>query len=668
MLHMNISKLHVSALINKIAYLLLSISFFTISSASAAPWKEVQVGYGGEPVKITTNNDKIYIGQFNNRMDLHPRTLISSDSGASWYQIPNPDSLDVCNIVFDNNNQIIYFSKYSNFEGMPTGVYKTTDNFKHITPLYHGDNRDQNFSDNCPQFVVLRDRLLVSSAGKIDYSFDQGNTFEQATLPDDLNKATDVDITNLLENSDGVLVATTGTGPIDGNYGSVNPKGIFYSTDQGKTWQQSDAPTNNRYQTQSAVVVGKTFYSLAKTSNGNSIFQSTDGKAWTENTIPNQIKPYMLMKYYMPLAVDEENRIYISSQQGVWMKSKNEDWQLILDAPKAYRNFFINKNGELLDTEWGGVVRKYSPQTEQWTTLDGIPSSVRGPMLSTPDAAYIQAVSGLYKLSNTDSDWKQLPSFASQQGVGYTLSYSKSDDSIYAGLASCYTYKSTDGGHEFNQILSSLTDTCYNDSGIGTPITRALLHNEGRTLLSVTDVKTGLFASDDDEYADYIYGINLAPYQLIHATGDTIYAAFGYQGVFQSLDNGHTWFPFNQQLPYDDEIKHIAFDPNTNLLFAAGTNLYQRNLASDQWQTIGYGLPWDYKHQHPAINDILINKGQIYVTREDFGVYSKPLSTGNGHWTAVNDGLTSKKVGRLIQFNNKLYVNDDDNIFEYPLP
>ena len=651
---------------NKLIFsaLLITLSAFSFTS-TAKSWKKIQIGYGGEPVKAVVNGNRIYVAQFNNRLDLHPRTLISSDSAVSWRQIYSMGAHDVCNIAFDNRSHNIYLGKYGAYTASPSSVYKTSDNFQHITPLYHGEDNKEKFVDECPQLQVIKGRLIVTASGRIYYSDNQGQTFKQARLPYDLNYAKDTDITNLELNDNGVIIATTGNGPFAGNYGSVKPKGILFSTDQGETWQQSNAPAQYNYQTQSTVVVNNTFYSLAKTEDSNAIFYSDDGKNWKENKLSLQLKANPLFNYYIPLAVDADNRMYISTQDGVWMKDES-GWHLILNQKNVYRVFSIY-HGNLLDVEWGGEVKMYSPKTAQWISFAGLPSSVRGPMLATPDAAYIQAVSGLYKLGTDASSWAKLTDKHTNHGIGYTLAYSEDDNSIYAGFNNCWTLQSTDGGATFKQVLSNLLNKCFEDSNIDTVSTTAIAHLNGRTLLGVTNLKSGMFISDDNNNADYVYGIRQWPYQFVKTSGLAIYAAVGYEGVIRSVDGGLTWTDYNASLPAHEQIKHLAFDPKSNLLFAAGSGIYQRNIASDHWQKISLDLPISIKQLMPIINDILVYNGKVYVTLSKFGVYSKPIVPGNRHWTALNDGLMRKNVGQLIQFDNKLYLNDDDDIYEYPL-
>ena len=449
-----------------------SLFLFSISITYANSWKEVQIGYGGEPINAEVNNDKIYIDQFNNRLDLHPRILISSDPASSWSQVENPTTLGSCGLAFDNTGQIVYISKPSIHKEQPTTIYKTSDNFNHVTPLYYGERRDVPFTGECPQLLVTNGRLIAAVSGKIFYSDDQGITFQEAAVPSAIKYASDVYISNLKQNANGILIATTGNGSFSEKGATGNLKGILFSDDQGETWQTSNAPSQYSYKSLSTVAVGNTFYSLIETDNGSSIFQSTDGENWNENKLSietdngssifqstdgenwneNKLsidaKPIGQFNYYLPVAIDEDNHVYISAKSGIWMKDK-QNWSQI-SKQGQYPVFHMLKiyNGNLLDIEWGGLVRMYSPKTKQWKQLTPLSTSVRSPMLSTPNAAYVQAASGLYKLDKTGDGWKKVSNYVrtSYQNVGYKMSYSESDDSLYLGYDYCLFSKSEDRG------------------------------------------------------------------------------------------------------------------------------------------------------------------------------------------------------------------------------
>ncbi len=626
------------------------------SAAGAGAWKQVQVGYGGTPVKVVINDGKIYVGQLDNRFDSHPRTLISSDPASGWRQVRNKDSLNVCDIAIDNKNHLIYLGKSASYYRSPTALYKTDNDFSIITPLYHGDKNQRKFEDECPAMEVISGRLVVSASGRIYYSDNQGQTFRQAQLPNGMNDDNDTEFTDIKANDNNILIATTGMTPFSGSYGK--PKGIFFSTDQGETWRKSDAPDKNNYQNSATVVVGDTFYSFARTADGNAVLKSKDGENWQVSKLNLKITPFPFLYFSIPFTVDENQRMYLSSEKGIWMTKNGTDWRLILKQEKAYPILSVF-NGNLLDVEWGGSVKMYSPETSQWTRLDGIPSSVRAPMLSTPDAAYVQAFSGLYKLTKNGADWYKIPGNYGNYGVGYQLSYSQSNNSLYAGFQYCGVTKSSDGGKTFELILPDLPDKCLNESinpggffGI-----RSIGHIGNNTLLGINDLKNGILISDDDKSADYVYGTRQWPHQFINTDGEAVYAAIGYEGVSRSLDSGLTWQDFSQEIPPQEDIRHLAFDKSSNVLFSAGTGIYQRNLTSDHWRNISSGLPFSLEDPSPAISDVLVHAGQIYVTIPKFGVYTKPISDPQSHWTALNDGLVSKNTMKIMEFSNNLYLN-----------
>ena len=663
-----IKQIRISAITIKLILITLvfSISSLSFASNTQQGWKEVSpIGYGGTPQVVKINKGNIYVGQINN-LGLHPRMLVSSDKAKSWKQFDNDKLNNICSFAFDNTSHIIYFSVYGSSSNQDTTVYKATENFTNITPLYHGTGRDENFG-SCSKLHIRHDtdhnRLLVADNNKMYYSDDRGRSFQQSDLPyfDGLDNFS---FTSILENTHGILVATTG-------YGN---QGIFYSTDNGQSWQLSDAPKNNAYTASSSTVSNFTFYSLTKTPNGNSIFESSDGYHWRET--PVEIgEAYTLFTNYIPFAVDENQRMYISTKKGIWMKKNaDEDWQLILSENKAHP-FFNIYNGNLLDVEWGGAVKIYSPSTNKWTNLGGLPNTVRSPMLSTPDAAYIETFSGLYRITNSNEQWTKVSDLKLDNDDWRSLlSYSETDNSLYLQQTVCKTYKSSDEGKTFNQILSGLYDACiyvwYHGGSTIFPSVQGIANIDGTTLLGASGLQDRLLTSNDDKNINYVYGIKQPPYQFVHTKGKAIYAADGHDGVIRSFDGGQTWSYFNEGLPSQPDIRHLAFDPKSNLLFAAGLAIYQLNIASDRWQKVNTPMQGTW----PIIKTIFIHDDQLYISIDDKnqyaprGVYTKPVSEKNADWIPLNDGLTPKNLGQLMYFNNKLYLNNDNDIYEYDLP
>ena len=647
-----INKSYLASILSYVILLLVAASSFSVFAQS---WQPIQVGYGGTTDAVSINDGYIYVGELNN-LGFHARTLISNDGGNHWTHVDTKFSDDVCDFAFDNNNHTIYFSRNGGFADQPTTVYKTTDNFKTVTPLFHDG---KTFGSRCNQLNVSAGNLVVADENHIYYSSDEGQTFTQSNFAIDVES----DISNLEVNDNGVLIATTGAMLNESdvnNFSSNATQGIFYSTDHGKSWQQSNAPASLYYLNHDSSVSGDVFYALAGTADGNSIFTSTDGAHWTESKISIKIQasPYA---NYIPITVDSKQRIFILTSTGIWMKDAN-NWQHILTQKKP-NSLMTVFQGKLINVEYGGIVTSYSAETGKWTPLQSLPNTPHGPMISTPDAAYIQAfVSGLYKITKDNNQWQ----FASKTGAPSTIYYATDDHALYETSSYCNAKKSSDQGETFQTILHSLTIECFQHpvDPVADPELTAIAHLNGTTMVGAFNLKSGVVLSSDDKNFSYVQGLKQHPLQFVHTEGKEIYAAFGQNGVKRSLDGGQTWSELNQGLPKSPNIKHLTYDPQSKQLLASGNGLYQLDSTSNHWQSIGDALP----NQGSNTDNIVIASAQVYVTEPDNGVYTKSLNSGDVTWHPMNTGLTSYKVSELMYFNHKLYLNDDGDIYEYALP
>ena len=641
-------------------------------SAVAQSWHEIPpVGYGATPLVAKVNNNKIYVGQLNN-IGLHPRTFVSSDGGKSWQQYKDDSLSEVCNFAFDNKNgeQAIYFSKAGAHAGTVTQLYKIKQDFTQLTPLFHND---ENFGETyCSQIIVSDSNLIVVDGKNFYYSNDFGRTFNKPRLPY-YEGMDNLSVTNLVRNSEGTIIAPTSN------------QGILYSTDNGETWGLSNAPNQYNYTNQGTVVAGKSFYSLVETTptdsdaqKSYSVFHSFDGFNWQETPLDFNID----IELYN-FAVDDFNHMYVANDQGIWINDASTGkWRQILKE-KANQRFLNIYNENLLNVERDGIVNIYSPKTNKWTQLTGLPNTVRSPMLSTSNAAYMETFDGLYKLTATDSQWRKVSKRIGSEDDGpNALFYSESDDVLYLGQQRfCNIYKSGDGGKTFTQVLKSLQNICWDNYYSGSPSISALANYNGKYMIGAFDtsgnvLESGLLTAHDDNDLAFVQGIKQWPYQFLQIKDGTIFAADGQDGVIMSKDNGKSWSYLNYYLPHLPNIKHLAYDPQSNLLFAAGYNVYQMDLSAApdkrEWKNISDGLS---QSTDQSVNALLIHSGQLYITvltqpYLDYysGIYTKPIANADDSWTQLNDGITPDHVGELMYFNKKLYVNNDQDIYEYELP
>ena len=135
----------------------------------------------------------------------------------------------------------------------------------------------------------------------------------------------------------------------------------------------------------------------------------------------------------------------------------------------------------------------------------------------------------------------------------------------------------------------------------------------------------------------------------LYSTGQILFLDTYDGQFFRSLDNGYTWinidttFLLYNSLPEPNDVYTIAiinsfaFDSN-EIFVGTDAGIFQSQNNGISWTPSSDGLPYDYYNLHfTRITSLLITGSKMYAGTEDRGIY---ISTDNGHsWRSINDGL-----------------------------
>ncbi|NIR48148.1 MAG: hypothetical protein GWN55_04590, partial [Phycisphaerae bacterium] len=144
----------------------------------------------------------------------------SNDNGDTWEQTSFPDSLSVPQLAINQNGDI--------FAGTITyGLFRSLDNGESWSEINIGiKNVGRNATVTALAVHPINGYVFAAIAFQGLYrSTDNGNTWQLTSLPN-------TDIQSLVINASGEIFAGSG------GFRSANPEGVFFSEDDGKTWQK----------------------------------------------------------------------------------------------------------------------------------------------------------------------------------------------------------------------------------------------------------------------------------------------------------------------------------------------------------------------------------------------------------------------------------------------
>ena len=263
--------------------------------------------------------------------------------------------------------------------------------------------------------------------------------------------------------------------------GGMTNEGIYYSEDNGKTWNQSNISSDSVYEF--GIIHNTLVVSLYGINDAKGIYYSIDfGKTWNpSNIISEKCKSFINSEDYI-IVSSETKGIYKSEDDG-------KTWNLIQPQPLP-----IEKNSF------------YSLMVMDSTVIAGSNSK------------------GLYYSEDNGKTWTssniQSNVFICLTVIGSTvIAGSNSDDGLYY---------SEDNGKTWNQSNIS-TDSFYSLTVIGS------------TVIAGSSSGKGLYYSEDNGKTWFRSNVGSDTFLCLTVIGSTVIAGSGSNGLYYSEDNGKTW-------------------------------------------------------------------------------------------------------------------------------
>jgi photosystem II stability/assembly factor-like uncharacterized protein len=438
---------------------------------------------------------------------------------------------------------------------------------------------------------------------KINLSKDEGKTWKEINIPDDVNW-------------DGGMVAK------GANLALVAGRGVKISSDSGKVWKFIDTGIKKR---NPYIITSNNFGYYLGTDSG--LFISNDyGNSWKLlNNCP-------LITYHF-VCLDNQ-KIYAGSDTNLYFSPDNG-----LSWKDIYRTRFKDKiySISVRDTDiYVGThsgIYKSSDLGLHWIDVTKGICHHNIQSVAVKDTILFAGGwedSGIYRASINGENWKLISRNSKGREVNAFLF---KDTNIFVA-AENGIYLSSNKGDNWVK----LTDGNFMDIDIQGP----LIYTCGSSVS---------YSSDNGQ--TWICPNFLSPemdiIRSLAIIGKRIYAA-GWEGIYLSEDKGKTWIPKNNGLQVDSDIRVIMSVDSIIFSGSWWKGIYKSTDWGNTWETINNGIP-SYNRDVQALanygNTLFagFSGGQIFMS-SDFG----------NNWININDGMNNNIATSFAFDKNSIYV------------
>jgi photosystem II stability/assembly factor-like uncharacterized protein len=370
--------------------------------------------------------------------------------------------------------------------------------------------------------------------------------------------------------------------------GVYSASGVFISSDDGLTWTQSNAGLN-----QDAVV------SLAITSSDhifagtfyNGVFRSTDGGThWTPSRLPIVSDFYSVRS----MCVDSSDNVYAAVAGNGLLRSSDdgETWTQAGFEGADIQSLICASSTEILAAPYGGIYRS-TDSGGSWTELFGNITRVNRIALNRAGHIFAFTDGGLVRSVDGGLTWITL-----EVGLHVTRFLSGAISSkgyIYAGSDGDGVARSTDNGATWEEVNTGLT---------------------GNSVWMLASTTGGVTVAGTD------------------------------RGLYFSDDKGETW-TLSEALPRP--VMSVAATASGLVFAGTGTGVYRSSDGAFSWERVDKGFAWTYIYSicADASGDLFAGTslGQVYRSTDAGESWTQVLETGRGTYSLASSGRGEVFVG-----------------------
>ena len=470
-------------------------------------------------------------------------------------------------------------------------------------------------------------------------------------------------------------------------YTNVFGKGVFRTTDEGKSWIAMNDGLMKR-DIYELVSLGDELFAGTEF-NGLYIYSGSNGR-WS----PFESKSGTAYNRILNMVV-EGSEIWIATDNGlVKLYKENDNWvdsliqRLIWSQTVAVTDSFIFVSVR-------NILKRSADNGVTWDTCStGLPKSTilsfimlddRLGLVGTEDGAYITdnggdswsfICNGIDTVDNID-----VRGFAARND---TILFSSSDriwisvdkGETWADFNTAFTFTYPEEiGLIGNSVFlatakgifkASFTDRNWTDisTGIVTGSVAAML-KVGETIFAGGDANGKIYRSDDNGMNWAVSDSGVDYFSIVHSLtffDSVLLAGCEYQGLVKSTDSGRSWTTFD----YKTDVARSFIETDRKLFvgmrqksiqsLAAGDTVLQEADAGLEQEMLECGCSDPY----PTVISFTALDGTVFAALKNVGIFAYD-NNDTGVWHFANNGLSDTNVNALYTVNGILLAGTQDN-------
>ncbi|WP_281647373.1 hypothetical protein [Parendozoicomonas sp. Alg238-R29] len=647
---------------NAVDYKSLSSSVAGTADGKSVTWDHLNEVHGGSVNFVKKIEDKLYFGTQYGK-------LYTSDGYGQDKVIVSPDHINGMNDLLLKGNVF--------FIATDEGLFMSKDNLATWTAVKNSVVSKASIFN----IITHNDALVIASSKGMFISDDEGVSWKKL---DTSSSGVDGYTSSFIVSNGSTLLAMSRAKT------DVPQSSLIYSNDNGATWNEvGDYFYVGSWSWQPVTVIDDTFYvvgqSYAKPNPTDiaSVFSSRDGKNWEQGAYLNDLGTAPPIS---SVTHDSTGRIYVTNQPYLGERpytslqtSKvisghpgQSDWATFDRPDRPLSSMSIVDDQLVMALLDEGVLESYDPNTGAVKQIDTVTSVyasafagdygylqvVASGAISSPYQAatfnYVDCDSNVFLYADEEK-WvihnpEKLEEGMDTLGWNTVKDIDSQNSKTVMVTCSGKLFYSEDGGHTTAEI--KLPDVLPTSAGATVTLFNGKIYAGNQWgIYEVSDYTSGSPKMKQVETFDQKTSV----LKDFLATEKSLYAASMGLGPLKTSD-GQSWSKINHGLKNATDVQALAY--NNGTVYGAGNGVYRLTDGADSWQDISGNLTQIVGNS--SVGSIAAYQDSLLLTVTGYGVLMG-FTDGRTGWKAVNNGLDTQRVNRVMMFGSNPILGTEEN-------